>query len=188
MTLVAYEWRKLLRLPAPWSFLALCLAFNCLLLWENDHLHTFFNESSEIASELGQRVDGEWLRSLAARPWTEYGDTALSEARGMTDIFAEYDTRNLSGFYTSLVKSDPLAQRMMTWKYALLADRVNHLSHTGAAMDFYAGPVTHDAHQLLYDTLLRVVTAEAGILGMLSMLHLLEIGRASCRERVSWYG
>ena len=34
MTLVAWEWRKLVRLPALWGFLVLCLAFNGLLLWE----------------------------------------------------------------------------------------------------------------------------------------------------------
>lgn len=61
----------------------------------------------------------------------------------------------------------------MAWKYDLLADRVEHLRETGAAMDFYAGPVTHDAHQFLYDTLFRAVVTESLLLGMLSPLYLL---------------
>ena len=40
-------------------------------------------------------------------------------------------------------------------------------------MDLYAGPVTHDAHQFLYDTLFRAVVTESLLLGMLSMLYLL---------------
>ena len=32
MRLLGYEWRKLVQLPALWGVLALCLAFNCLLI------------------------------------------------------------------------------------------------------------------------------------------------------------
>lgn len=173
MTLVAWEWRKLVRLPALWGFLALCLAFNGLLLWEEDSLRQPFNEAAAIAEELGQRVDGTFLEGLEDLPRTEYGDMVLSAAREMTDIFEDYDTRDLAGLYGEVVQGSPAAVRIMNWKYALLAERVAHLSGTGAAMDLYAGPVTHDAHQFLYDTLFRAVVTESLLLGMLSMLYLL---------------
>ena len=173
MTLVAWEWRKLVRLPALWGFLALCLAFNGLLLWEEDSLRQPFNEASTITKELGQRVDGTFLEGLEDLPRTEYGDMVLSAAREMTDIFEDYDTRDLAGLYGEVVQGSPAAVRIMNWKYALLAERVAHLSGTGAAMDLYAGPVTHDAHQFLYDTLFRAVVTESLLLGMLSMLYLL---------------
>lgn len=173
MTLVAWEWRKLFRLPALWGFLALCLAFNGLLLWEEDSLRQPFNEASAITKELGQRVDGAFLEGLEDLPRTEYGDMVLSAARDMTDILKDYDTRDLAGLYGEVVKDSPAAVRLMKWKYDLLAERVAHLSGTGAAMDLYAGPVTHDAHQFLYDTLFRAVVTEALLLGMLSMLYLL---------------
>lgn len=173
MTLAAWEWRKLVRLPALWGFLALCLAFNGLLLWEEDSLRQPFNETSAIAEELGQRVDGAFLEGLEDLPRTEYGDLVLAAAREMTDIFEDYDTRDLAGLYGGVVKSSPAAVRLMKWKYALMAERVKHLSETSAAMDLYAGPVTHDAHQFLYDTLFRAVVTEALLLGMLSMLYLL---------------
>ena len=173
MTLVAWEWRKLVRLPALWGFLALCLAFNGLLLWEEDSLRQPFNEAGAIAEELGQRVDGTFLEGLEDLPRTEYGDMVLSAAREMTDIFEDYDTRDLAGLYGEVVQGSPAAVRIMNWKYALLAERVAHLSGTGAAMDLYAGPVTHDAHQFLYDTLFRAVVTESLLLGMLSMLYLL---------------
>lgn len=173
MTMMIFEWRKLARLPALWGFLALCLAFNGLLLWEEDSLRQPFNEASTIAEELGQRVDGTFLEGLEDLPRTEYGDMVLSAAREMTDIFEDYDTRDLAGLYEGVVKSSPAAVRLMSWKYELLAERAAHLSGTGAAMDLYAGPVTHDAHQFLYDTLFRAVVTESLLLGMLSMLYLL---------------
>lgn len=173
MTLAAWEWRKLVRLPALWGFLALCLTFNGLLLWEEDSLRQPFNETSAIAEELGQRVDGAFLEGLEDLPRTEYGDLVLAAAREMTDIFEDYDTRDLAGLYGGVVKSSPAAVRLMKWKYALMAERVKHLGETGAAMDLYAGPVSHDAHQFLYDTLFRAVVTESLLLGMLSMLYLL---------------
>ena len=173
MTLVAWEWRKLVRLPALWGFLVLCLAFNGLLLWEEDSLRQPFNEASAIAEVLGQRVDGTFLDGLERLPRTEYGDLVLSAAREMTDIFEDYDTRDLAGLYEGVVKDTPAAVRLMSWKYTLLAERAAHLSGTGAAMDLYAGPVTHDAHQFLYDTLFRAVVTESLLVGMLSMLYLL---------------
>lgn len=178
MTLLTCEWRKLASLPALWGFLALCLAFNGLLLWETTYFRQPFNEASAIAQELGQRVDGTFLEGLENLPRTEYRDAVLSAARNMTDIFADYDPGYLSGFYQEQLKGSPAAQRVMAWKYDLLTDRVEHLSETDAAMDLYAGPVTHDAHQILYNSLFRAVAIEAAMLGMLSVLYLL-----SCEEQ-----
>ena len=118
-------------------------------------------------------MDGTFLDGLERLPRTEYGDLVLSATREMTDIFEDYDTRDLAGLYEGVVKDSPAAVRLMSWKYTLLAERAAHLSGTGAAMDLYAGPVTHDAHQFLYDTLFRAVVTESLLVGMLSMLYLL---------------
>lgn len=113
MTLVIWEWRKLVRLPALWGFLVLRLAFNGLLLWEEDSLRQPFNEASVIAEVLGQRVDGAILEGLENLPRTEYGDMVLSAARDMTDIFEDYDTQDLAGLYAGVVKGSPAAVRLM---------------------------------------------------------------------------
>lgn len=39
-------------------------------------------------------------------------------------------------------------------------------------MDLYAGPITHDSHQFLFGTLLRAISAESSILGVLIVLYL----------------
>ena len=61
----------------------------------------------------------------------------------------------------------------MTWKYSLLAERVEHLAWTNAAMDLYAGPSTYGSHQFLFSSLFRAILCESAILAMLGTLYLL---------------
>lgn len=173
MRLLRYEWSKLARLPALWGFLALCLAFNCLLIGSGDRWRWEWNETAAVTGGLGQRVDAHFLDGLEQRPQSDYRDYLLSAGEGMSNIYADYDLKALSGFYNGYVKSSPTAAALMERKYEQLAERVARLSETGAAMDWYGGPVTHYVHQFLYGTLMRAVLAEGAVLGMLSMLFLL---------------
>ena len=173
MRLLRYEWSKLSHLPALWGVLVLCLAFNCLLIGSGDRWRWEWNETAAMTGGLSQRVDTDFLDGLRQQPQSEYRDYLLSAAEGMTDIYADYDLKSLSYFYNSYVKSSPTAAVLMECKYERLAERVAHLSETGAAMDWYGGPITHYIHQFLYGTLMRAVLTEGAVLGMLSMLFLL---------------
>ncbi len=173
MRLLRYEWSKLSHLPAFWGVLVLCLAFNCLLIGSGDRWRWEWNEAASMTGGLGQRVDTDFLDGLRQQPQSEYRDYLLSAAEGMTDIYADYDLKSLSGFYNGYVKSSPTAAALMERKYDRLAERIAHLSETGAAMDWYGGPVTHNVHQFLYGVLMRAVLTEGAVLGMLSMLFLL---------------
>ena len=57
MRLLRYEWSKLVRLPALWGVLVLCLAFNCLLIGSGDRWRWEWNETASMTGGLGQRVD-----------------------------------------------------------------------------------------------------------------------------------
>lgn len=173
MRLLRYEWSKLARLPALWGVLVLCLAFNCLLIGSGDRWRWEWNEAASMTGGLGQRVDTDFLDRLGRRPQSDYQDYLLSAAEGMTDVYADYDLKSLSNFYNDYVKSSPTAAALMERKYERLAERIAHLSETGAAMDWYGGPVTHNVHQFLYGVLMRAVLTEGAVLGMLSMLFLL---------------
>lgn len=174
MRLVVYEWRKLLRLPALWVFLGLCLAFNGLLMGTlSPYDRAFFNDTSVDAAALGQRVDGDFLEGLSALPETENRTLLLQSVTGLEDIFETYDTGVLSDFYAGVVERSPLAVDWMTWKYSLLAGRVEHLARIDAALDLYAGPATHGSHQFLFGTLFRAILGESAILAMLGTLYLL---------------
>ena len=131
MSLVYCEWRKLFHLPALWAFLGLCLVFNGLLIaTQSPYDRAFFNDTSADAELLGQRVDGEFLAGLSAMPETENRKLLLQSVAGLEDVFETYDTGELADFYTGVVKTSPLAMEWMTWKYGLLAERVEHLSQT----------------------------------------------------------
>lgn len=173
MRMLRYEWSKLVRLPALWGVLVLCLAFNCLLIGSGDRWRWEWNETASMTGGLGQRVDTDFLDRLGRRPQSDYRDYLLSAAEGMTDVYADYDLKSLSNFYNDYVKSSPTAAALMERKYERLAERIAHLSETGAAMDWYGGPVTHNVHQFLYGVLMRAVLTEGAVLGMLSMLFLL---------------
>ena len=173
MRLAVYEWRKLLRLPALWVFLGLSLAFNALLIGTlSPYDRVFFNDTSADAAVLGQRVDDAFLEGLSALPETENRTLLLQSVSGLEDIFETYDTSILSDFYTGVVEQSPTAVKWMTWKYGLLADRVEHLAQTDAALDLYAGPATHGSHQFLFGTLFRAILCESAILAMLGTLYL----------------
>ena len=173
MRLLRYEWGKLARLPAFWGVLALCLAFNCLLIGSGDRWRWEWNEAAALTGGLGQRVDTDFLDGLRQQPQSEHRDYLLSAAEGMTDIYVDYDLKSLSGFYNGYVKSSPTAAALMERKYDRLAERIAHLSETGGAMDWYGGPASHNVHQFLYGALMRAILTEGAVLGMLSMLFLL---------------
>lgn len=173
MRLVACEWRKLLGVRTLWAFVALCLAYNALIIGANGFGCSFFNDASAAAGVLGQRVDQAFLDGLEAFPPTENRDVLLEAARSMHDIYASYDTSEMAAYYGTQVAADPLAASLIEWKYGLLQPQVDHLASTGAAMDVYAGPATHDSHWFLFGALLETVVGEAALLGMIVMLSLL---------------
>lgn len=173
MNLVAYEWRKLLEVRALWAFVVLCLAYNVFLVGMNNLGRDFFNDTSADVHLLGQRVDQAFLEGLSALPSTEHREVLLAAARNMENIYATYDTAELATYYGEKVARDPLAVSLVNWKYELLQPQVDHLAATGAAMDVYAGPVTHDSHWFLFGTLLETIVGEGALAGMLVMLFLL---------------
>lgn len=173
MKRVGWEWRKLLTLPALWGFLALCLAFNGLLMANAPGDCQTFGEISATARALGQRVAQDFVEGLAQRPATPVQE-ALSQVTGeMTNVYAGYDLSGLVTRYQQLLSASPTASAWMTAKYQALEQRVDHLAQTGAAMDLYAGPMTHDSHQFLFGTLMRAMVGEGAVLGMLAALYLL---------------
>lgn len=173
MRLAVWEWRKLFRLPALWVFVGLCLALNGLLLSSPSAMdRAFFHDTSADAARLGQRVDDEFQTGLAALPDTENRELLRQSVVGLENTLEDYDTGELTNFYQSLMEGDRLAQSWMAWKYELLQERVDSLAQTGAALDLYVGPITHDSHQYLYNTLFRVLLTESVLLGLLCALYL----------------
>lgn len=182
MTLLGYELRKLFRLPALWAFLALCLALNFMLIFSSEYGLPFFNETSETASVLGQRVDDGFITGLNEMQQTENRDILLEAVNGMTDEFDSFDANSLSQYYESMVEESPTAVCWMQNKYKKLSARITGLAGSDASMDVYAGSMTHDSHQFLFGTLLRAISAESCILAALAVLYLMGYERLNTTE------
>lgn len=117
-------------------------------------------------------MDDEFQTGLAALPDTENRELLRQSVVGLENTLEDYDTQELTNFYQSLMEGDSLAQSWIAWKYELLQERVDSLAQTGAALDLYVGPITHDSHQYLYNTLFRVLLTEIVLLGLLCALYL----------------
>ncbi len=182
MTLLGYELKKLLRLPALWVFLALCLALNITLIISSDYGMPFFNETSQITRRFGQRYNADYINALNELPQSENRDILMESLGSFEDSFDSYDTAALSRHYEEMVKDSPAAVRWMQKKYDKVALRVSELSASDVALDIYAGPMTQTTHQFLFGTLLRAVSAESCILAVLSMLYLLGFERQTHTE------
>lgn len=190
MTLLKYEWRKLAGMPALWAFLALCVAFNGFLLLATKWTCREFNEGSAAAAQLGQRVDEAFVEGFAQLPWTEEKEELLDFLRQMDNTLEHYDSEGQRWMYGELLRDSALSAALMDRKLQQAAERAEHLSETGAAMDFFAGPVTEEANGVLYKIFFKALLTEGILLGILVMLSLMEHERVSrttavvCSSRV----
>ena len=128
---------------------------------------------ADALQALGQRVDQDFEEGLAQRPATPVQEALTRIVGEMTNVYVGYDLSGLVTRYQQLLSASPTASAWMTAKYQALEQRVDHLAQTGAAMDLYAGPMTHDSHQFLFGTLMRAMVGEGAVLGMLAALYLL---------------
>ena len=180
MTLLKYEWRKLSGMPALWAFAALCLLFNCVLLYATRWTCREFNGGSAIAARLGQRVDADFIAGFARLPTADTPekraeqDELLDFLRQMDNTLARYDSASVRQGYAEFLSASPLSAALMDWKLQRVALRAEHLTQAGAAMDFFAGPVTEQANAVIYKIFFKALLSEGIVLGILSMLFLLD--------------
>ena len=156
MTLLKYEWRQRARMASLWMFAALCMVFNLFYISTSGYYRQSFHEASQIAVQLGQRIDNTFLERLSEMKCTKYQDLILKQGQEAANVFASYDAAELTELYRYWL-GDSLAQRWIAWKYEKLSPRVEHLAQTGAALDFYAGPITADVHNQLFGQLMRIM-------------------------------
>lgn len=185
MNLLKYEWRKLAGMPALWIFALLCLLLNCFLLFATQWTCREFNEGSAIAAQLGQRVDAKFIAGFALLSPADTPeqqaerDKLLDFLRQTGDTLVRYDSAAVRREYAGLLSGSPLSAALMDGKLRQAALRAEHLARSGASMDFFAGPVTEEANTFLYKIFFKALLSEGIVLGILSMLFLLDCERIS---------
>lgn len=171
MILMKYEWKKLFTMPALWVLVALCLAFNGLVIYNYRNIADEFNQMSSLARELGQQVDSDFIKALESMERTDLEDNLLTESKTLTNIYEDYILPNYTESYSAFLNEHILLRWLLQREYQSTVMRVEHLAETEQALNLYAGTVTQDAFSIQC-TYLRVIVIEGVLLGALSMLLL----------------
>ena len=174
--LMVAEFRKLAMMPVLAGFLALSLLFNALIVAGSSYLVQYVRSAAGVTRSFGGCID-ETMREAFAAGATEEDRALLGDAVATAEnIFEGMDTAELSAHYTAPLGPSSLAA-LIERKYQALQARVDHLAATGAALDLYAGPYTHDVHQLLFGRLMPAVIGEGALAGIAVALLLQEVER-----------
>jgi len=144
MRLLKLELRKLLRGPAIWLFLALCVAVNALVVLGTGHRY-------EIA----------WANERMKKEGTRY-----SEDYGLFD--------GLAGDMLAMLRRDqdmsPLAKKIQLWKYEKLAPEIEAKALRGDGLDVYFFDSSERIHKSVFENLGQLLNAECGAFFVLMVL------------------
>lgn len=177
------EIRKLTRFMPMWIFLALCLVLNIIITF-NSPGPEYFNEISLIAKAAGQKMNGDYAGRLDALPSSDIKADVEYIAEHIRPIYGTYDVESeLTGYYTNIVSKSPKAVSMLEKKYAAVQGQVDHLAVIEADMDLYAGPVTDQSYKRLFYTLMKALSAETCIIGMLLSVYLVSYEKMAGTEQ-----
>ncbi|MDY6306816.1 MAG: hypothetical protein SPL71_01945 [Oribacterium sp.] len=177
------EIRKLTRFMPMWIFLALCLVLNIIITF-NSPEREYFNEISLIAKAAGQKMNGDYAGRLDTLPSSDIKADVEYIAEHIRPIYGTYDVESeLTGYYTNIVSKSPKAVSMLEKKYAAVQGQVDHLAEIEADMDLYAGPVTDQSYKRLFYTLMKALSAETCIIGMLLSVYLVSYEKMTGTEQ-----
>ena len=179
MRVFRWEVRKIVETPALWVFLAACLLINSILIFTSTYDRDYARFVSKTATQLGTRVDAEFLEKLKQAPQSEererllqmLGSTLYVDVNGQVKgSFGKIDTADYAeAFIKGLGMSGPIAD-LFTAKYDALQPVIDRLAAEGADADLYAADLSNELFRQLFDALLHALLTEGILLAFLSVL------------------
>ena len=180
-----YRWelRKIVRFPALWALLALCLALNSWAIlnsagnlsgWRSDLAYT-----AQVAQRLGTTVDDRFVAALEAEPASNERDGLLHYIQSaLGPEYAGWDPIAAGDRYAARLNDQghPHLALQMQLKAQWVQPRAEHLASAGLTNDLLAGRVTTLMHSA-NATLIQALLLESMVLGSLIVLY------AVCGER-----
>ncbi|KAB8295599.1 hypothetical protein [Bifidobacterium avesanii] len=175
-SICAWELRNVVRLPALWGFLALCLLLNSWMIvgtgisagWRDDLAY-----AARTAANAGTTVDERFVAALAAQPASDERDALLRYVQsGFGPGYEGYDAIAAGDWYAAVLDAQghPHLALQMRLKAQWLQSRAEHLAATGASDDFAAGSLTTLLHSVAA-TVVQATMVEGMILGPIIMLY-----------------
>ncbi|MGI5896751.1 MAG: hypothetical protein ACOX6U_07305 [Oscillospiraceae bacterium] len=179
MRVFRWEVRKIVETPALWVFLAACLLINSILIFTSTYDRGYAQFVSKTATQLGTRVDAEFLEKLKQMPQSEEQERLLQTLESVLYVDADGQVKGSFGeieaadyaeaFIKELGMSGPIAD-LFTAKYDALQPVIDRLAAEGADADLYAADLSNELFRQLFDALLHTLLTEGILLAFLSVL------------------
>ncbi|NMM99920.1 hypothetical protein G1C96_0498 [Bifidobacterium sp. DSM 109958] len=169
-----WELRRIVRFPALWGFLAVCLLLNSWALlasvsgWRAD-----VDYAIEVTQRLGTTVDDRFVARLEAEPASVERDELMQYVQSaLGPGYEGWDPIAAGDRYAAKLNEQghPHLALQMQLKARWVQSRARHLTAVGADDDFLAGRISTVLHGAAA-TLMQTILLESMILGSLIVLH-----------------
>ncbi len=171
MRLFGWELRKIFQTPMIIVFLAVCLAFNVILIFTNTYDRDYIQFISGTVSRYGDTADEKFVLAVENQPDSEERDRLLSASSSVQkDFLKDIETQKFAEAYVKSAGISGFWADVLIAKYQTLDSVVARLAEEGADQTLYAAEVTNNLHRQLFDILLHAVLTEGIIAAFLSML------------------
>lgn len=171
MKIFISELKKLADFKSLWIFLAVCFAFNCLLIVTDSSYYSYADFISEFAKKHGTVINGDFINGLnQAQPdeVKEYYRTCLqSDVSTASDPYSSYDTQYIAEGYIRNYNLKGETADQMRKKYGQLQESVTALAENGGAMTVFCASQTSSAHGFIFSSLLKNLTLESCLAAVL---------------------
>jgi ABC-type transport system involved in multi-copper enzyme maturation permease subunit len=169
MSIIRHEFRKIMQSPILLGFLALCLAFNMLLIFSfGDNEFTDF--IADVSHVTGIRMGAEFDERVQGLPPSLHTQRLARETNSMTDVFDGYTTGYIAQMFIEFLGLSGLTADLMEQKYQRLQYAVDAHFEAGDGMDVYFAEMTYWRHGQFFNATMGALLFQGVLLAALIML------------------
>jgi hypothetical protein len=183
MRLVRIEIKKIITSLSIWGFIALCLAFNALLIFSNV-TDSYAGYVAGISETAGVRLGEEFNQKLTAFAQNEYREQLINETSGLGNVFIGYNAEEIAEAYIDTLKLRGKIAEDMRGKYRDLQNVVNEKAERGDSLFLYFAGSTYKQHSKLFASVMPALCAEGVLVTLLVVLYALGYENMNRTEQI----
>ncbi len=175
MKIFIFELRKLLESRAVWSFLAVCLCLNGVIIISNAAGYSYSDHVAAYADKNGVVISEQSNPAISAGDEQYFTAMLKNDLESAYDPYPEYDTDYVGEAYIGALKLDDngIYARLMRQKYDRLQQSVDELAGTDSPLTIYFASETQNMHSFIFGTLMSFLSMEGSIAAaLMAMLSL----------------
>lgn len=192
--LIGWELRKLWSLPMIPVFLALCMAFQLVLIltWRYGHWGgEYVQYVEEVTGEAGGLMGREFDQKAAALSSAPYKELLIAQTAGAEDILEDFDTGELAEYYIGKFRMTGAVETALERKYEGLQERIRELAASDASLSLNAAGMTKPLWEELFERLCKILLTQGLLLAVLTALYVCgseKMNRTACLVYTSHRG